>query len=144
VLWLNDSPVFSGLKSRSKISLPKNFEAKFYLEKFDSVNCLIGITDNDTFSEDTLSFIDNIWTFKPKTGQKYSSKKSIENYYNKEAREKDFIIIAVKNDNLYFRVNFDDNPPAYQLPPNKEYYLYIENDSMVTNLKVKFIYLRKI
>jgi len=144
VLWLNDSPVFSGIKTRSKISLPKNFEAKFYLEKFDSVSLLVGITDNSTFNEDTLSFIDNIWAFKPKTGQKYSSKKSLEDYYNKEAREKDFIIIAVKNDNLYFRVNFDDNPPAYQLPPHKEYYLYIENDSMLSSLKVKFIYLRKI
>lgn len=144
VLWLNDSPNFSGIKSRSKISLPKNFEAKFYLEKFDSVNFLIGITDNSTFNEDTLSFIDNIWAFKPKTGQKYSSKKSLENYYSKEVREKDFIIIALKNENLYFRVNFDDNPPAYQLPPNKDYYLYIENDSMLPNLKVKYIYLRKI
>ncbi len=144
VLWLNESPIFSGIKSRSKIALPKNFEAKFYLERFDSINFLIGITDNSDFNEDTLSFIDNIWGFKPKTGQKYSSKKSLENYYNKEAREKDFIIIAIKNDNLYFRVNFDDNPPAYHLPQNREYYIYIENDTMLSSLKVKFIYLRKI
>jgi len=144
VLFLNESPVFTGIKSRSKISLPKNFEAKFFLEKFDSMNFLIGITDNSTFNEDTLSFIDNIWTFKPKTGQKYSTKKSLENYYNKEAREKDFIIIAIKNDNLYFRVNFDDNPPAYQLPQHRDYFLYIENDSFMSNLRVKFIYLRKI
>lgn len=144
VLWLNDSPIFTGMKSRSKAVLPKNFEAKLYLEKFEMTNFLIGITDNSTFSEDTITFIDNIWAFKPQTGQKYSSKKSLEPYLNKEAREKDFIIIAIKNDNLYFRVNFDDNPPAYQLPVNKDYYLYVENDSMLSNLRVKFVYLRKI
>jgi len=144
-LFLNGSPLFSGIKSRSKVALPKNFEAKFCLERFEScMNFLIGLTDNSTFNEDTLSFIDNIWVFKPKTGQKYSTMKSLENYYNKEAREKDSIIVAKKNDNLYFRVNFDDNPPAFHLPSFSEYFIYIENDSIMSNLKIKFIYLREI
>jgi hypothetical protein len=146
VFWMNDSPDFIGIKTRSKIPLPKNFEAKLYLEKFSSENLLIGITDNNTFSEDTVSFVDNIWTFKVKTGQKYSTKKSLEFYYEKETRERDFVIVAVKNDNLYFRVNFDDNPPAFIIPSNREYYLYIENDSSngFTKDRVKFIYIRKI
>jgi len=44
-------------------------------------------------------------------------------------------------------VNFDENPPAYQLPANKNYYLYIENDSSNTlegGVKIKFVYIRKI
>lgn len=147
VLWMNDSPEFTGIKSRSKLPLPRNFEAKVYLEKFHSENLLVGITDNNTFDEDSISFVDNVWCFKARTGQKYSTKNSLQPYYEKETREKDFIIIAVKNDNLYFRVNFDENPPAYQLPGNKNYYLYIENDSSNTlegGVKIKFVYIRKI
>jgi hypothetical protein len=147
VLWMNDSPDFTGIKSRSKLPLPRNFEAKVYLEKFHSENLLVGITDNNTFNEDSISFVDNIWCFKARTGQKYSTKNSLQPYYEKETRERDFIIIAVKNDNLYFRVNFDENPPAFQLPPNKSYYLYVENDSGNTlegGVKVKFVYIRKI
>ncbi len=147
VLFMNDSPDFKGLKTRSKISLPKNFEAKFFLEKFEGDNLIIGVTDNNSFSEDTLSFVDNVWTLKVKTGQKYSTKKSLEPYTEREARERDFVIIAVKNDNLYFRINFDDNPPAFQLPSNRQLYIYCENDSTNSfygNVKVKFVYIRKI
>ena len=145
-MWLNGTSKFTGIKTRSLEKLPRNFEAKLYLEKCESENLIVGITDNNHFSEDSISFIDNIWALKTKTGQKYSSKNSLERYYDKETREKDFIIIAVKNDNLYFRINFDDNPPAFSIPPNRNYYLYIENDtsSDFSNVIAHFVYIRKI
>ena len=142
---MNNSPDFTGIKTRSKMPLPKNFEAKLYLDRFETENLLVGLTDNNTFDEDSVSFVDNIWAFKVKTGQKYSSKKSLEPYYERGTREKDFIIIAVKNDNLYFRVNFDENPPAYNLPAGKTFYLYVENDDIsFKTVKVIFVYIRKI
>jgi hypothetical protein len=143
---MNGSPDFTGVKTRSKLPLPKNFEAKLYLEKLESDNLLIGVTDNSSFTEDSINFVDNIWAFKAKTGQKYSTKNSLETYCERGSREKDFIIIAVKNDNLYIRVNFDENPPMFTLPTNREYYLYIENDSCnsFSSMRIKFIYIRKI
>ena len=144
VLFLNDAPSFSGVKTRSKTVLPRNFEAKFYIERFENSNLLIGITDNFYFEQDTITYIDNIWTLKAKTGEKYSSEKSIEKLLDKSVREKDFVIVAIKNNQLYFRVNFDDTLPAYMLPPHKNYYIYIENDTPNLATRVHFVYIRKI
>ena len=144
VYFLNEAPSFSGIKTRSKYALPKNFEAKLYLEHFESSSLLLGITDNDYFVPDSVTYIDNIWCYKVKTGEKYSSKVGLEKYIDKVAKEKDTIIIALKNNQLFFRINFDQAEPAYTIEPNKNYYLYIENENCNLITKVVFVYIRKI
>lgn len=144
VFWGNDSSCFKGIKSRSKIKLPNDFEVKLFLEKYTiEANLLIGLTDNNRFDEDSVTFIDNVWAFKIRTGEKYSSAKSLEPFYNKECREGYFILIAKKNDNLFFRVNSEDIPFAYTMP-KKDYWLYIENDAPINSAYVRFVYIRKI
>jgi len=144
VLFLNDAPSFAGIKTRSKIPLPKNFEAKFYLERFENSNLLIGVTDNFYFEQDSITYIDNIWTMKVKTGEKYSSEKSLEKLYDKGVKEKQCVIVAIKNNQLYFRIDYDDTLPAYVLPPGRVYYIYLENDTPNLVTRVHFVYIRKI
>jgi len=124
--------------------MPKNFEAKIFLENFESSSLLIGITDNSDFVVDSLTYIDNIWCYKVKTGEKYSSKGGLEKLSDKKVSVKDSIIVAVKNNQLFFRVNYDQADPAYNLEPNKNYYLYIENETPHAITKVIFVYIRKI
>ena len=144
IYFINDSPTFSGTKTRSKYALPKNFEAKLYLENFQSSTLLLGITDNSDFVSDSLTFIDNIWCIKVKTGEKYSSKFGLEKYDDKLVKEKDSIIIAKKNNQIFFRINFDQSEPAYTIEPNKNYYLYVENDNPHSLTKVVYVYIRNI
>jgi len=144
VLFLNDAPSFAGIKTRSKIPLPKNFEAKFYLERFENSNLLIGVTDNFYFEQDSITYIDNIWTMKVKTGEKYSSEKSLEKLYDKGVKEKQCVIVANKNNQLYFRIDYDDTLRAYVLPPGRVYYIYLENDTPNLVTRVHFVYIRKI
>jgi hypothetical protein len=124
--------------------LPKNFEAKFFLERFENSNLLIGVTDNFYFENDSVTYIDNIWALKVKTGEKYSSDKSIEKLYDKGEKEKQTVIVAIKNNQLYFRIDYDDTLPAYILPPGRNYYIYLENDSPHMITRVHFVYIRKI
>ena len=145
VYLINEAPTFSGIKTRSKIVLPKNFEAKFYLEKMDSKSLLIGITDNNDFIENTLTFIDNIYTFKVTSCEKYSSKFALQPYLSKkQVKEGDSIIVAVKNNQLFFRVNYDNTEPAFTIESNRKYYLYVENDSPNLATRVALVYIRKI
>jgi hypothetical protein len=105
----------------------------------------VGITDNNEFIENSVTFIDNVWTFKVKTGEKYSSTSSLQPYLPvKQIKEGDTIIIAVRNGQLFFRVNYDDTEPAFSLNSNKKYYLYIENDTPSLLTRVALVYIRKI
>jgi hypothetical protein len=142
---MNDSPAFSSSKSRSKHPIPKvNFEAKFYIEKCKSRTLLIGITDNPSYEVDSATFIDNIWVFKPSTGEKYSSKQGSEKYINCISKEQDFLyVIKIQND-VYFKLNYEEAPIAFTLGKYQDYYFYIENDSPFEHTKIVFIYLRKI
>ena len=145
VLFMNETPNFNGIKTRSKIKLPENnFEAKFYLNKYNSdSNLFIGISDNDRFDMDSLSFVDNIWTLKCKTGEKYSSFKKNESYINLFCKEGDFIFVKVKNGNLNFQINDFEAPVAFSIPKN-EYWIYLENDAPINTADVTFVYIRKI
>ena len=145
VLFMNESPNFVGTKTRGKIKLPENnFEAKFYLEKYNSdANLFIGISDNDRFDIDSISFVDNIWTLKCKSGEKYSSLKKNESYFSSLCKEGDFIFIRVKDGNLSFGINEINGPVAYSLSKN-EYWIYIENDAPMDTAKVTFVYIKKI
>ena len=142
---MNESPNFVGTKTRGKIKLPEdNFEAKFYLEKYNSdSNLFIGISDNDRFDIDSVSFVDNIWTLKCKSGEKYSSLKKNESYFSSLCKEGDFIFIRVKDGNLSFGINDFNGPVAYALSKN-EYWIYIENDAPMDTAKVIFVYIKKI
>jgi hypothetical protein len=148
-LFINDLPQFTTLKTRSKLILPKaNFEAKFYLEIMKSKSFMIGVTDNPTYEQDSPFFIDNIWVFKPTTGEKYSTEKGTENYINTIAKEGDFIIVSYIDGDIFFRINYDFNPSAYKIDPKllikKDLYFYLENDSSLDKIKILFVYIRKI
>jgi len=145
VYFINEAPTFSGIKTRTKYALPKNFEAKIHLQKFESTSLLVGITDNNEFIENSVTFIDNVWTFKVKTGEKYSSSSSLQPYLPiKQIKEGDSIIIAIRNGQLFFRVNYDETEPAFTINANKKYYLYIENDTPSLLTRVALVYIRKI
>lgn len=145
LLFLNDKPVFTGSKTRSKVPLPRSFEAKFYIDVLKSKSVLIGVTDNPDYEEDSPVFIDKVWLFKPSTGQKYSTDAGTESYLTICAKEKDFLIISRINDELYFRINYEFNKAAFKLDKwDREYYFYIENDSPFEKTKISLIYIRKI
>lgn len=149
VLFMNESNVFCGIKSRSKLKLKGEFEAKFFIEKFTKeANLLIGVTDNNTFDEDSISFVDNIWGLKCVSGEKYSSEKYTEKFIDKGCKEGDCVLIALKNNNLFLRVNNSEIPSAFDLNgkiSSKEgLWIYIENDAPIDSAKVRFVYLRKI
>jgi len=145
VQFINGTSNFSGRKTRSKLPMPESFEAKLFLNSLDSKNILIGITDNCNWEDDSLSYVDDIWGFKPITGEKYSSKKGVEKYINVQAKERDFILVTKIKEELFFRINFEMTPMAFKLDKNlTELYLYIENDKALSKTKIGFIYIRKI
>jgi hypothetical protein len=49
-----------------------------------------------------------------------------------------------KNNQIFFRINFDQSEPAYTIEPNKNYYLYVENDNPHSLTKVVYVYIRNI
>jgi len=125
--------------------MPESFEAKLFLDTLDSKNILIGLTDNCNWEDDSLTYVDDIWGFKPLTGQKYSSKKGVENYLKIMAKEKDFVLITKIKQELFFRINYELTPVAYKLDKDlSELYLYLENDITLSKAKIVFIYIRKI
>jgi hypothetical protein len=108
---------------------------------------LIGITDNSEYEEDAVYYIDNVWLFKPSTGQKYSTFNGSEDFIS-PAKEKDFIIMSKINDEIFFRINYNNstvnNQSAFKLDTKKKkLYFYLENDSFET-AKVVFVYIRKV
>ena len=112
----------------------------------NSKNVLLGLTDNNTFEEDSISLVDNVWLYKPSTGDKYSSKSGTEKFIQ-PAKERDFVVIRKENFNLFFSVNYQTPTLAYNLKSNnwkKEYYLYLENDNPFENTEIVFVYIRKI
>lgn len=149
VFFINERPFFSTSKTRSILSLPQKFEAKFYIEKMHSKSFLIGITDNCSYEEDSIMLIDNVWLYKPFSGEKYSTENGIQTYM-KPAKEKDYIIIIRNNEEIFFRVNYDPPIFAFKLNEkstqyhNKEFYFYLENDSPLETTKIVFVYIRKI
>jgi len=143
--FISNTSTFTGKKTRSKLKLPDSFEAKLFLDSYDSKDILIGITDNELWEENCLNFIDNIWCLKPFTGKKYSTDKGSENYLDISAKEKDFILITKIKDELFFRINYEFSPIAFKLDKRiKDYFLYIENDMQISKTKIVFIYIRKI
>jgi hypothetical protein len=136
--------VFNGLKTRSEIALPTNFEAKVFIEKMKGESVSIGITDNNTFDNNSIIFVDRIWTLRLKTGQKYSSNCSLEPYLKKGAKEFDIIYIICNNRNLVFKINNEVMTTAYTLEGDKTYYLYVENEEARKECKLSLIYILKI
>lgn len=127
--------------------MPDNFEAKLFLEVIDSKNILIGLTNNDRWEDDSLQFVDDIWVLKPLTGEKYSSKKGIEQYLKTPAKEKDFILITKIKDEIFFRINYDLTRIAYKLEKNFKnnlFYIYLENEQTLSRTRINFVYVRKI
>ena len=141
IKWLNGSHTFSGIKSRSILPLPKNFEIKIYIEKLGS-DLYVGLTDNKNFEENSLDVSNQIWGLKVKTGQKYSSGGSLETYLSHGAKEFDSILISLNNGNLNFKINSNESLTAFNIDQNKEYFLYIENDDKNSDCKVSIIYIR--
>ena len=141
IKWLNGSHTFSGIKSRSILPLPKNFEIKIYIEKLGS-DLYIGLTDNKNFEENSLDVSNQIWGLKVNTGQKYSSGGSLETYLSHGAKEFDSILISLNNGNLNFKINSNESLTAFNIDQNKEYFLYIENDDKNSDCKVSIIYIR--
>jgi hypothetical protein len=146
VLFINNKSVFRTNRTRSKIVLPQSFEAKFYIKKMNSKNVLIGLTDNPTFEDESISLVDNVWLYKPFTGEKYSSLAGTESFI-KPAKEKDFIIIRKEDWEVYFSVNYQSPLLAYNLKGNnwkQEFYFYLENDNPFEDTEIIFVYMRKI
>jgi hypothetical protein len=142
IKWLNESPTFSGLRSRSILPLPKNFELKLFIEKLTS-DMNIGLTDNKNFEENSLVLLDSIWTLRVKTGEKYSTKGSLEEFLPHGAKEFDSIFISFSYGNLNFKINSEESLTAFSLDQSKDYYLYIENNDNKAGSKVSIIYIRK-
>jgi hypothetical protein len=143
--WLNETPYFTGVKSRTSKELPPNFEAKLFIEKMKGDSVSIGITDNNSFLDNSIIFVDQIWTLRLKTGMKYSTNNSVESYLKSGVKEYDVLYIRLDGSNLYFKVNNDNNPPsAYTIDKSKKYYLYIENEEARKECKIALIYIIKI
>jgi hypothetical protein len=143
--WLNNSPIFTSVKSRTKYPLPTSFEAKLFIEKMKGDGVNIGITDNNTFVDNSIIIVDQIWTLRLKTGMRYSTDKSIEPFLKYGAKEYDVVYVRCEDGQLYFRIN-DDNPhTAYTVDQSKKYYLYIENEEKArVECKVCLVYVVKI
>jgi hypothetical protein len=144
IFWLNETPYFTGVKSRSKKELPLNFEVKLFIEKMKGDSVSIGITDNNSFQDNSIIFVDQIWTLRLKTGMKYSTNKSVESYLKAGAKEYDTVYIRCEGTNLYFKLNNENPPPAYAIDKTKKYYLYIENEEARKECKISIIYIIKI
>ena len=139
---LNGSYTFCGIKSRSFLAVPKNFEVKIFIEKL-SEDLFIGLTDNKNFEENSLVVVDKCWTLKVKTGQKYSSDCCLEPFLTHGAKEFDSIYISFNYGNLNFKLNFEESLSAFTLDQSKDYYLYIDNNDNNLECKVSIIYIRK-
>jgi hypothetical protein len=143
--WLNNSPNFTGVKTRANYPLPTNFEAKFFIEKMKGVGVNIGLTDNNTFSDNSIIIVDQIWTMRLKTGMKYSTEKSVEPFLKHGAKEYDVVYMKCEDGQLAFSINDDSPQVAYTLDSSKKYYLYIENEEKArVECKVCLIYVIKI
>jgi hypothetical protein len=143
--FINHSSTFSSLKTRSNIALPTNFEAKLYLGKIESRSLLIGITDSKDFIENSLIFIDNIWTIKVRSWEKYSTKFGLQPYLSYiTPNDGDSIFIILKNNQLFFRLNCYHSELAFTIESNKNYYLYLENETPNPPCIVTLVYIRKI
>ena len=143
--FINHSSIFSSLKTRSNIALPTNFEAKLYLGKIESRSLLIGITDNKDFIENSLIFIDNIWTIKVRSWEKYSTKFGLQPYLlYTTPKDGDSIFIILKNNHLFLRLNYYQSELAFTIESDKNYYLYLENETPNLSCIVNLVYIRKI
>ena len=65
---------------------------------------LIGVTDMDEnlFENDTQEEVLGVWTFVIGSGEKYSSEKKLEQYFDIDAKEKDSIYMMKKENKLFF------------------------------------------
>ena len=143
--FINDSSIFNSLKTRSLKKLNKNFEAKFFLDKKSNKGrTLIGVTDMDEnlFENDTQEEVLGVWTFVIGSGEKYSSEKKLEQYFDIDAKEKDSIYMMKKENKLFFRINNGEYKMAFELPKN-DYYIYLENTNKKYCSTVKFIFIRE-
>ena len=130
-------------KKKSLIKLKSNFEAKFFLEKKSNKGrTLIGLTDlSENFFENDEY---NVWTFVIGSGEKYSTEKKLEKFFDNDANEGDFIYIMKKEGKLFFRVNNDEYKVAYELKNDIDYYIYLENTNAKYGAIIKFDYIREI
>lgn len=144
---VGDCSYFTGLKARSKLKLPKkNFEIKFFLEKYSGENISVGVTDNDAFDKDTMLFIDNIWVLKLNNGMKYSSFNSLEPFIKTGGLNAfDFLYLVIDEDNfLSFKVNNNPLNKAFLLDEKKDYFLYFENDDVNKDFKITIIFIKSL
>ncbi len=123
--------------------MKSNFEAKFFLEKKSSKGrTLIGLTDlsENLFESDEYK----VWTFVIGSGEKYSTEKKLEKFFDNDANEGDFIFIMKKNGKLFFRINNDEYKLAYELKNEGDFFIYLENTNSKYPSKVNLIYIRDI
>ena len=128
------------LKKKSLIKLKSNFEYKFLLKKKSNKGrTLIGLTDlaENFFENDEY----HVWTFVIGSGEKYSSEKRLEKFYDNDANDGDFIYIMKKEGNLFFRINNDEYKKAYELNNDIDYYLYLENTNAKYGSNIRIIYI---
>ncbi len=57
---------------------------------------------------------------------------------------KDEVILGIKNNQLFFRVNYDQEDPDFNFEPNKNHNLFKEYETLHTITKVIFVCIRKI
>ena len=149
VYFLNNSSITKSKKTRTVkyISNNVNIEAKFNVfmnDLSDKSFLLVGLTDNNTFNENDLNEVRNIFAVNINNGDKYSSENGFEDFLDFENINKGFndVYVMIKEHKLFFKINDSIYKWAYELKNNKNYWFYIENN--ILNSTSKFIYLRKI
>ena len=149
VYFLNNSSITKSKKTRTVkyISNNVNIEAKFNVfmnDLSDKSFLLVGLTDNNTFNENDLNEVRNIFAVNINNGDKFSSENGFEDFLDFENINKGFndVYVMIKEHKLFFKINDSIYKWAYELKNNKNYWFYIENN--ILNSTSKFIYLRKI
>ena len=137
--FINDISIFDKKKTRSKLSFNnnENIEIKLYITNISKLSkLLIGLTDNNSFEENSEKDISNIYVINIINGKKFCSETNLEESFLDMSTFKDenlSVKIMIKNKQLFFKINEGEFKHAFDLIKN-EYWVYIDKINSENNI----------
>jgi hypothetical protein len=140
-LWTNDSRIFQGYHTRSKMFLPENCLIKIFVHNKGIDTTHLGLTIDKEFKFPDKA-TENFWSLCLNSGEKFSAvdykKKGIPwMKYAVPVKSKDTIYLKYSKGEVTFSINKNEYPKAFQLDKDQKYFIYCLTHDDSTSIEIK-------
>lgn len=139
--WLNESKIFQGFHTISKIPIPNKCLIKFFICQKGNDTTHLGLTiDKENMPTDKAT--DNFWSLCLNSGEKFSTldykKKGITwMKYAVPVKAGDLVYIKFFDGEINYFINRKEFPIAFKLDKNISYYVYCLTHDDSTQVEIK-------